>query len=184
MKPPLSVNGSDDFQTPPEALKPLLPFLDKSWVIWECAQGKGNLTKTLSRLGYGVVGTDILTGQDFLFWQPDHWDCIVTNPPYSKKQKFLERCYKLGKPFVLLLPLTALETRSRQKLYAKYGLQVILFPKRINFQVPKTIGSNSWFATAWLTNGLRLPRDLNFVNPEYLNQTKLLLVVRVGGIQK
>ena len=24
---------------------------------------------------------------------------IITNPPYSKKDKFIERCYEIGKPF-------------------------------------------------------------------------------------
>ena len=133
------------------------------------------MSKALRQQGYEVVGSDKLTGHDFLFWQPDQWDCIVTNPPYSIKEKFLERCYKLGKPFALLMPLTALESQSRQKLYTKYGLQMILFPKRINFEVPKTKGSGAWFATAWYTFGLRLPRDLNFVNPEYMNKEQSTL---------
>jgi len=33
MKPPLKQGMSDDFQTPPEALEPLLPYLKKDWVI-------------------------------------------------------------------------------------------------------------------------------------------------------
>lgn len=47
MKPPLKNNGSDDFQTPKEALYPLYQFLKKNWVIWECAEGTGNLTNAL-----------------------------------------------------------------------------------------------------------------------------------------
>jgi hypothetical protein len=31
--PPLSRNGSDDFQTPPEAVLPLLPYLHPDWLI-------------------------------------------------------------------------------------------------------------------------------------------------------
>jgi len=39
---------SDEFQTPKYALDPLLPFLKKDWIIWECAWGKGSLAKHLN----------------------------------------------------------------------------------------------------------------------------------------
>ena len=163
MQPPMKTNYSDDFQTPPEALYPLLPYLKKEWAIWECACGKGNLSDFLKEQGYNVIATDIMTGHDFLKWKPEKFDCIVTNPPYSLKQQFLERCYKLGKPFALLLPLTTFETAKRQRLFKKYGVQVVFFDKRINFETPSGKGSGAWFAVAWFTWGLGLPNDLNFV---------------------
>jgi len=163
MKPPLKQGQSNDFQTPIQALNPLLPFLKKEWVIWECAQGKGNLTNRLNDLGYNTTGTDILTGQDFLTYTPDKFDCIITNPPFSIKQKFIERCYTLGKPFALLLPLTTFETKKRQDLFKKYGLEVIFFDKRINFETPDGKGTGAWFASAWFTNGLNIGKQLTFV---------------------
>lgn len=163
MKPPLHGFSPDDFQTPPEALIPLLPFLDKTWLIWECAEGKGYLTNALQEHGYEVIGTDILTGADFLTWTPEQFDCIITNPPYSIKHKFLVRCYALGKPFALLLPLTTLETRYRQALFQQYGVEIILFDKRINFHQPSGKESKSWFATAWFTSGLSIGQQLTFV---------------------
>ncbi|RLF37268.1 MAG: tRNA (adenine-N(6)-)-methyltransferase [Thermoplasmata archaeon] len=170
MQPPMKTNSCDDFQTPKEALYPLIPYLKKDWVIWECASGKGNLVKGLKELGFDVISTDILSGADFLTWQPKHFDCIITNPPYSLKEKFLERCYQLGKPFALLLPLTTFETRKRQDLFKKYGVQVIFFDKRINFETPDGKGSGAWFATAWFTNWLNLEKDLVFVKLEHPKQ--------------
>jgi len=86
----------------------------------------------------------------------------VTNPPYSIKTKFLKRAFELGKPFAFLLPLTALEGKERGKLYAEYGIQLIIPNKRINFMTGS--GKKSvWFQTAWFTWGLNLPKDLNFV---------------------
>lgn len=168
MKLPLNIKYSDDFQTPAYALYPLIPYLDPTWVIWECAEGKGNLTRELRRRGFTVIGTDIgpyphLDGKDFLTWTPEHFDCIITNPPYSLKHQFLERCYELGKPFALLLPLTALESKRSQQYYRKYGLSLIIFNKRIQFETPLTRGSTSWFATAWFTCGLPLEKELMFV---------------------
>ena len=74
------------------------------------------------------------------------------------KDKFLERCYEIGKPFALLLPLTALEGIARQELYKKYGLELILLPKRIDFTGKKA----PWFAVAWFTYGFNLPKEINF----------------------
>lgn len=166
----LTRNLSDDFQTPAQALKPLLPFLKKDIIIWECAEGKGNLTKEFIRHGYQIIATDLLYGYDFLKWQPDNFDCIITNPPYSLKQDFLIRAYSLKKPFAFLLPLTTFETTKRQELFRTHGIEIILFDKRINFETPSGKGSGSWFAVAWFTWGLNIGKELTFVKFESTRQ--------------
>jgi len=173
MKPPLMQGNSNDFQTPKEALTPLLPYLKNDWVIWECASGKENLVKALRELDYEVISTDILTGNDFLFYKPEYFDCIITNPPYSIKEDFLKRCYELGKPFALLLPLTTFETKTRQTLFKKYGVQVIFFDKRINFETPSGTGGGAWFSVAWFTWGLGLKDVLNYERLKPLSQKDL-----------
>ena len=171
MKPPLRQGSSDDFQTQPEALQPLIPYLKKEWTIWECACGKGNLVKGLEEKGFNVIGTDLYVDygnepfRNFLDDTPSQsFNCIITNPPFKYKQQFLERCYELGKPFALLLPLTTFETAKRQKLFRDKGLEVIFFPYRINFETPNKVEkSSSWFATAWFTNGLNIGKQLTFL---------------------
>lgn len=169
----------DDFQTPIIALYPLIPHLKKHWLIWECAEGKGNLTKELERLGFRVFGSDILTGINFLEYDLDKYEedfCIITNPPYSLKEKFLERCYEFGKPFALLLPLSTLESETRHKLFRKFGIQLIIPNKRIAFETPDgRYGKTSipWFQAAWFCYGLNLPKDIMFVELNDLKQTKI-----------
>jgi hypothetical protein len=163
MRPPMKNGSPNDFQTPAYAIQPLLPYLPHNWKIWECACGKGNLVQAFSKKGYKVIGTDINNGKDFLTSQPEKYDCIVTNPPFILKQQFLERAYQLQKPFAFLLPLTTFETAARQKLFKQYGIEVILFDKRINFETPNKVkNSSSWFATAWFTHGLNIGSELNF----------------------
>jgi hypothetical protein len=111
----------------------------------------------------GKIKTTIFY-KDFLTYSPFSFDCIITNPPFSIKEKFIERCYQLGKPFALLLPLTSLESEKRQRLFRQYGLQLIIPNKRYNFETPSGKGGGSWFATAWFTWGLNLPKELNFVD--------------------
>jgi hypothetical protein len=162
-KPKGMMQGSpNDFQTPPEAISPLLKYIPKQWTIWECACGKGVMTKAFNDNGYSVIPTDILGGFDFITFEPSIYDCIITNPPYSLKQQFLERCYQLRKPFALLLPLTALETHKRQALMNKHGIEIILFDKRINFQTPSGKGTGAWFATAWFTWGFNIGKQITF----------------------
>ena len=153
--------GKDDFQTPPEALNPLIPYLNHRRVIWECAAGKGNLVNALRQDGFTVIATDILEGTDFLTNNIPIAGYIITNPPFSKKNEFIERCYELGKPFALLLPLRALETKRRQA-QGKKGLQLIVLNKRLHFEQPGGGKSACWFPSAWFTNGLNLPKDIVF----------------------
>lgn len=158
--------GKDDYQTPPIALQPLLTHLDPKWKLWECAEGKGNLTQALKKEKFKVVGTDILQGKDFLKYEPKEYDCIITNPPFSKKQEFIERAYSLGKPFAFLLPITALESEKRQRFFKCCGIELILFKKRINFETPDGEGEGSWFATAWFTHQFNLGQSLLFSDME------------------
>ena len=92
----------DDFQTPESALSILVPFLNKNWIVWECASGKGNLVRGFKKMGFKVFGTDKRFDYTKNNLEEDY-DVIVTNPPYSIKEKFLNRCYRLKKPSTLNL---------------------------------------------------------------------------------
>lgn len=86
------------------------------------------------------------------------FDCIVTNPPFSLKNEFIEKCYEYKKPFALLLPITALEGEKRGKMYKEHGLELIVLDKRVNYV--KNHNTN-WFNTSWFCHGL-LSKELNF----------------------
>jgi hypothetical protein len=158
----MSAGRPDHFQTPASALDPLVPFLKKDWLIWEPACGKGNLVRGLQERGFQAHGTDILNGHCFISGNEYLSQAIVTNPPFSLKHKFLARCYQIGNPFALLMPLTTFDSKERQKLFHERGIQVIFMPKRVNFETPNGKGSSSWFATAWFCWGLELPSQLVF----------------------
>ena len=160
------VGGSDNFDTPAYAFDLLIPYLEKECNIWEPAHGKFVLAGAMQAAGFYVFTTDV----SFLIAEPMFdYDVIITNPPYSLKNEFLAKCYEIGKPFTLLLPLTALETKRRQSLYTRYGLEMIVPDGRVDFGTPSGKKSSAWFATAWYTNGLNIGRQLTFV---HMNKTK------------
>jgi hypothetical protein len=144
-------NHSDELYTPDSVIDLLLPFISKEKTIFECAVGSGKLRDKMIKEGYSVISSD-----SFFTENPDY-DILITNPPYSLKDKFLEEAYKRGKPFALLLPITALEGIKRQSLYKKYGIE-ILFPKRRTDFNGK---GSPWFYTAWFCWKL-LPKELNY----------------------
>lgn len=151
--------GYDACQTPPHAVDPLLPYLPTDMVIWEPAQGEGFLVEAFHDSFRLVIGSDILDGQNFFEYEPDkEWDVIVTNPPYSLKFKWLERCYELGKPFALLLPVETLGAATSQAMFEQYGMELLLLNKRVNFKMPNKgwDGAGAQFPVAWFTWGLNL----------------------------
>lgn len=158
--------GPDDFQTPPRALAPMISHLNRDWVIWEPCAGKGNLSNTLRRLGFTVIASDIAAYKgdeelarkngirvgpeyDFLRWQPENFDAIVTNPPYSLKNKIIYRCYQLGKPWALIMPPGALETKCRQDMFRVHGINLTFFGERISYETPLGGKSQAHFETLW-----------------------------------
>ena len=156
----------DTFQTPPYALEPLLPFLPITWRIWEPACGKGNIVRALKSSGHCVFGSDVvpayygaMKGADFLgelggLVGRRSYDAIVTNPPYSRLDDWIARCFELGKPFALLVPVTALGGKRRQSLYRNYGgVSLIMFGERIPFETPTGKAgkeSSPQFETCWM----------------------------------
>lgn len=158
-------NRSDIFQTDQEDVRPLLPFLKPFKKVWEPAAGEGQIVNFLRSQGFDVMGTDIMGGFDFLSPVSAMFakcDVIVTNPPFTKKDEFLGRCYALEKPFALLLPITAFDSKDRRRMFKTHGVQVLLPDRRAVFTTPSGKTGGSWFYCAWFCQGLNLPEQLTF----------------------
>lgn len=144
----------DDIYTPSYAIKPLLKYIPKGITIWECCDfGKSEITRLLKEHGCEVISTD--KEENFFEYVPDkHFDMIITNPPYSLKDDFIKKCYEWNKPFCLLLPITALEGKTRGAMFRKYGIEVMVFDGRVQFMenMVENYGkkkSGNWFNTSW-----------------------------------
>ena len=156
---------SDLCFTPTYAVKPLLEFLDHNLfpTIW-CPfdDETSEYVKVFRENGYKVIATDIEHGYDFFTYEPEQYDIIISNPPFSLKDKILKRAQELHKPFALLLPLPTLQGEKRFQ-YLK-NTQALIFDKRINFYKDKehTIKqSGAAFASIYICKNF-LPFDLYF----------------------
>lgn len=148
----------DELYTPRYAIEPLIKYLPKDKIIWECTDyGNSNITKVLRENNIKVINTS-KSQLNFLTDKPDfNFDIIITNPPYSLKDEFIKKCYEYNKPFALLLPLTSLEGINRGKMFKNNGIELLVFDKRVDFN-----GKGScWFNTSWFCHNI-LPKQLMF----------------------
>lgn len=117
----------DFYATPPLATELLLGLEKFSDLIWEPACGNGDMCKVLESNGYRVLATDLIQrnygrgGIDFLSTHEKFEGDIITNPPYSIAQEFVEHAIELVAPerkVAMFLRLSFLEGKRRAKLFS------------------------------------------------------------------
>ena len=130
---------NDYYATEPLAMELLLKEEEFDNNIWECAVGGGHLAEVLKNTGHNVRCSDIIDRGypqteiiDFLKVVPDSqnlWNGdIITNPPYSFAQAFVEKAMDLiqdGHKVAMFLKLTFLEGKSRKGMFKKYPPKII-----------------------------------------------------------
>lgn len=141
--------NNDECYTPQYAVLPLLEFLKpfKNKIIW-CPFDKeeSEFVKVFKSNGYNVVFSHIDNGQDFYKYEPEKWDLIVSNPPFTNKKAIFERANSFNKPYCLLMTLAWLNDSAPKKIWKDRDLQLLMFEKRVNF---KEMGKKPTFSSAY-----------------------------------
>jgi hypothetical protein len=156
----------DAYETPFWVTTALLPHLPPRMEIWEPAAGTGKMARVLLQAGHYVVQTDIFIGMDFLLTDPAceaMCKAIITNPPYTLAQKFIEHALALTEKqeglVAMLLRTDYDHAASRQHLFGKclQFSQKIVLTKRIKwFEDSKGQPSfnHAWYLWSWKHSGL------------------------------
>ena len=198
-KTPDLVQIRDTFQTPKYAVDLLLPFIPKDIkLIWEPACGNGKISKRLVEHGFDIWSTDITFNYNCtdLTWnftdsrnilenQKVTAECIITNPPYSIKELFIERAFEYNLPFAFLINA---DYSAKTIDWIQRGCEKIIPNRRIRFITPFIIDrvneeektnyqtveeippqllykySSSQFHSMWLTYGFNIGRTETFVD--------------------
>lgn len=177
---------SNENYTPFYAVTPLLKYIPKDWTIW-CPFDEpwSAYVQLFKWYGIKVINSHLSAGQDFLTYEPeDHYDAIISNPPFSIKDKILERLYELNKPFAVLLPLNSLQGVSRYQYFAK-GIQLLSFDQRIGFHNTNSMKftiEGSPFASAYFCRNI-LPKDLIVESLEKYERS-LIAFVPINPVDK
>tara|TARA_R110000765_G_scaffold268601_1_gene367582 strand:- start:10418 stop:10888 length:471 start_codon:yes stop_codon:yes gene_type:complete len=121
------INRCDDFNTPSEAWELIMKHVNLTGKkVWSPFYNDGKLT---------FKHNDIIhLDKDFFDYEPDQYDYLIDNSPFSIKQSVLERCITLNKPFALLLPIETLERKYFKLLVKGQDFSMIIPNKRFNFK--------------------------------------------------
>ena len=136
----------DNYETPYSALDLILEKIDKTLVIWEPFYCTGRSGEYMKSKGYTVIHEI----RDFFTYEPDCYDVIVTNPPYSKNAEVLSRLEKLGKPFSILVPVTTICTQSFTRRFAS-DFSLVIPDRRVQFIKDGVVQKNCSFASVWVS---------------------------------
>lgn len=109
--------------------------------------------------GYEVIYSHIQNGQDFYTYEPEKWDILVSNPPFTNKRKIFERALSFDKPFALLMSNTWLNDAAPKQLFSTKQLQLLMFEERIRFLNNGVINNKITFSSSYYCYNL-LPKDI------------------------
>jgi hypothetical protein len=119
----------DDYMTPRYAWENIKDFIPKDKIIWEAFYGDGKSGNYLRELGFEVIHEPID------FFENNLGDIIISNPPFSRAKEVMYRLRELDKPFIILMPVSKLNTSYfREAFKSNSDLQIIIPIKRIHFE--------------------------------------------------
>lgn len=146
-----SIGSNDECMTLPYAVEPILKYIPENWVVW-CPFDTvdSNFVKMITAKGNKVIRSHISEGKDFYNYEPrEHWDCIVSNPPFTNKRGIFERAISLGKPFALIMSNTWLNDSAPKQLFKTKELQLLMFDKRMKFMNNGKVQNKITFSSSY-----------------------------------
>ena len=151
---------NDEYYTPSYGVEPIIKYIPKDKIVWCPFDTKeSEYVKLLTQNEIRVVYSHISEGKDFYEYEPEHWDIIVSNPPFTNKRYIFERALSFGKPFALLMSNVWLNDSAPKQLFKDKQLQLLMFDKRIRFMNNGITQNKITFSSSYYCYKL-LPRDI------------------------
>ena len=129
---------------------PILKYIPKDWVVW-CPfdTEESNFVKLISKQNK-VIHSHISEGKDFYNYEPtEHWDCIISNPPFTNKRKIFERALSFNKPFALIMSNTWLNDSAPKQIFKYKDLQLLMFEERMKFVNNGKVNNKITFSSSY-----------------------------------
>ncbi len=107
---------------------------------------------------YVQVKKDYLTSID------PSYSFLITHPPLPNKYLFLEKAFKSGKPFAMLLPILTMSTIVGSRLFEAYPLVILAFRRNVVFEINER---TTHFHMAWFCGNMG--EKSTFFNMAYID---------------
>lgn len=153
--------STDNYATDKVGWELIQDYIPKDKKIWSPFYCDGKMKDYFEEMGYDIYHKD----EDFFSYEPDEYDMIVDNPPFSKFKEVCSRLKELDKPFILILFPKVFLLKWFQDLFAE-ELQIIIPKKRPTF-THLTNGKQGYtppYGTFYFCWKMKLDKDLIFLS--------------------
>lgn len=141
-----SING-DEYFTPQNSVDMIVPYIKQGgyksiWCPFDKADSK--FVTTFKDLGFEVTYGHIETGQDFFEYKEPQGEILVSNPPFSKRDKMFEKLYEWDMPFALIMNFNGLfDSKKRVNIFRNHRVEMLVPKGRMKFFHKDKGGLNS-----------------------------------------
>lgn len=157
------LNDTDYYPTPPWCYE----NLDIDWKQFsdahEPCRGDGRIQQFLLSSGVPTTHSEITEGLDFMNWN-GNVDLILTNPPFSLAQEFIDHAIPRANTVIMLLRINFLGSIARHEWWKNnQPTALYVLSKRPSFSGKGTDATDyAWFV--WDKTG-RITSGIHFVKP-------------------
>jgi len=152
---------SDNYETDKKGWEIIDAYIPKDKIIWSPFYCKGTQKKHFKELfNIDIIHED----KDFFNYQPEQYELIIDNPPFSKFKDICIRLKELDKPFILISFSKVILLKWFQRLF-KDDLQIIIpftRPTFTHLTHPKK-GYTPPFGVMYFCYKMNLEKDLIFI---------------------
>lgn len=160
----LYTNGrNDECYTLVYAVKAILQYIPLQKVVWCPFDDEySQFVKVLTEAGIKVIKSHIKNGEDFFQYEPkEHWDILISNPPFTGKREIFERAISFNKPFALIMSNTWLNDSAPMRIFDSSKFQLLMFEERMKFLNQDTVENKITFSSSYFCYGF-LPQPIVF----------------------
>ena len=156
----------DGYNTPHHCFEDIIDFIPnrEKLVVYEPFILNNNYSTSkaslLSLSFKKVIGE---TTYDFFeMYNKLDYDIIISNPPFSIKQKIFKIIKEINKPFILIVPVSIITKKYFMDNF-KDDFQIIIPKKRIQFIKDSVQLKRCWFDCCFIAYKMNLEKDITYL---------------------
>ena len=159
-------SNTDEWYTTRESVELIVPYLLRGGykkILCPFDKAESNFVKVLGEHGFDVTYSHIETGTDFfLIDNLREYDAIVSNPPFSKRQKILTKLFEADVPFAMIMNFNGLfDSKTRCEMFKANDFELLIPCGRMHFFNEECLGNSPNFQSVYVCHRL-LPKQLYF----------------------
>jgi len=152
-------SNTDEWYTTEESVRMIIPHLHRMGykkILCPFDKPESNFVKVLTENGFDVTYSHIDTGTDFFMIDNlTDYDAVVSNPPFSKRQKILEKLFESDVPFALIMNFNGLfDAKSRWELFKNNKFEILVPQGRMHFFNDNNFTNSPNFQSVWVCKGM------------------------------